>query len=48
MLSKVAPTTLSRRLDAESTNFQDIKDELRRDAAIHYLCNTQPSRYFHK
>lgn len=36
----VAPTTLRRRLDAEGASFQDVKDELRRDAAIHYLCNT--------
>lgn len=39
----VAPTTLRRRLDAEGASYQDIKDELRRDAAIHYLCNTQLS-----
>jgi AraC-like DNA-binding protein len=37
----VAPTTLRRRLDAEGASFQDIKNDLRRDAAIHYLCNTQ-------
>jgi AraC-like DNA-binding protein len=36
----VAPTTLRRRLDAEGASFQGIKDDLRRDAAIHYLCNT--------
>jgi len=35
----VAPTTLRRRLIAEGTSYQGIKDELRRDAAIHHLCN---------
>ena len=40
---KVAPTTLRRRLDAEGTSYQGIKDELRRDAAIHHLCNTSLS-----
>lgn len=39
----VAPTTLRRRLDAEGASFQGVKDDLRRDAAIHYLCNTQLS-----
>jgi AraC-like DNA-binding protein len=33
----VAPTTLRRRLEAEGTAFQAIKDDLRRDAAIHQL-----------
>ncbi len=33
----VAPTTLRRRLVAEGTSYQGIKDELRRDAAIHHL-----------
>jgi AraC-like DNA-binding protein len=36
----VAPTTLRRRLIAEGTSYQGIKDELRRDAAIHHLCNS--------
>lgn len=39
----VTSSTLRRRLDAEGTSFQAIKDDLRRDAAIHYLCNTQLS-----
>jgi AraC-like DNA-binding protein len=39
----VAPTTLRRRLDAEGTSYQIIKDELRRDAAIHHLCTTSLS-----
>ena len=33
----VAPTTMRRRLEAEGTTFQMIKDELRRDSAIHQL-----------
>lgn len=33
----IAPTTLRRRLEAEGTSFQAIKDELRRDSAIHRL-----------
>jgi AraC-like DNA-binding protein len=33
----VAPTTLRRRLEAEGTSFQAIKDDLRRDTAIHLL-----------
>jgi AraC-like DNA-binding protein len=36
----VAPTTLRRKLDAEGASFQGIKDELRRDAAIHHLCHS--------
>lgn len=36
----VAPTTLRRRLISEGTSYQGIKDELRRDAAIHHLCNS--------
>jgi len=36
----VAPTTLRRRLISEGTSFQGIKDELRRDAAIHHLCSS--------
>lgn len=39
----LTPTTLRRRLIAEGTSYQAIKDELRRDAAIHYLCNTRLS-----
>jgi AraC-like DNA-binding protein len=35
----VAPATLRRRLEAEGTSYQGIKDELRRDAAIHHLCH---------
>lgn len=37
---QVAPTTLRRRLDAEGTSYQSIKDQLRRDAAIHHLCHS--------
>jgi AraC-like DNA-binding protein len=36
----VAPTTLRRKLEAEGTSYQGIKDELRRDAAIHHLCHS--------
>jgi AraC-like DNA-binding protein len=39
----VAPTTLRRRLDSEGTSYQGIKDELRRDAAIHHLCGSRLS-----
>jgi AraC-like DNA-binding protein len=39
----VSPTTLRRRLEAELTSYQGIKDEVRRDAAIHYLCSTDLS-----
>ena len=39
----IAPTTLRRRLNAEGTSFQDIKDDLRRDAAIHHLCHSAMS-----
>ncbi len=39
----VSPTTLRRRLDAEGTSYQGIKDELRRDAAVHHLCGTRLS-----
>ncbi len=35
-----APTTLRRRLDAEGSSYQGIKDALRRDLAIHQLCTT--------
>lgn len=36
-------TTLRRRLDAEGGNFQSIKDALRSDLAIDYLCNSRIS-----
>lgn len=36
----VAPTTLRRKLEAEGSSFQAVKDELRRDLAIHHLCNS--------
>lgn len=39
----VSPTTLRRRLEDELTSYQGVKDEVRRDAAIHYLCNTSLS-----
>lgn len=39
----VAPTTLRRRLEAEGTSYQGVKDELRRDAAVHHLCGTRLS-----
>lgn len=39
----LTPTTLRRRLDAEGSSYQSIKDELRRDAAIHHLCATELS-----
>ncbi len=38
---QVAPTTLRRRLESEGTSYQGIKDQLRRDAAIHHLCHSQ-------
>lgn len=34
------PRTLHRRLKAEGTSFQEIKDEVRRDAALYYLHQT--------
>jgi AraC-like DNA-binding protein len=37
----VSPATLRRRLDAEFTNYQGIKDQVRRDAAIYLLCSTE-------
>ncbi|HEX9243507.1 MAG TPA: AraC family transcriptional regulator [Anaeromyxobacter sp.] len=40
---RVAPTTLRRRLEAEGTSYQGVKDELRRDAAVHQLCGTHLS-----
>jgi AraC-like DNA-binding protein len=39
----VSATTLRRKLDAEGTSYQGIKDELRRDAAVHHLCGTRLS-----
>ncbi len=39
----VAPTTLRRRLEAEGASYQGVKDELRRDAAVHQLCGTRLS-----
>lgn len=39
----MSPTTLRRRLEAEFMSYQGVKDEVRRDAAIHYLCNTSLS-----
>jgi len=36
----MSPTTLRRRLEAELATYQSIKDAVRRDAAIHYLCST--------
>lgn len=38
-----APVTLRRRLAAEGTSYQRIKDELRSDAAIDWLCNSSLS-----
>lgn len=35
----VAPATLRRRLEAEGTSYQALKDALRRDAAIDQLCH---------
>lgn len=39
----MTPTTLRRRLDDEGESFQRIKDQLRRDMAIDYLCHSQKS-----
>lgn len=39
----VAPTTLRRRLEAEGTSYQEIKDGVRRDTAIHHLSQTSQS-----
>jgi AraC-like DNA-binding protein len=39
----LAPSTLRRRLVAESTSFQGLKDELRHDLAIHHLCHSEMS-----
>ncbi len=40
---RVGPTTLRRRLEAEGTSYQGVKDELRHDAAVHHLCGTRLS-----
>lgn len=39
----ITPTTLRRRLQAEGTSYRQLKDDLRRDAAVHYLCSSQAS-----
>jgi AraC-like DNA-binding protein len=39
----VSPTTLRRRLETEFTSYQGLKDQIRRDAAIHYLCSSNLS-----
>jgi len=39
----MTPQTLRRRLKDEGTNFQEIKDNLRRDLAIHYLNTSSQS-----
>lgn len=36
-------STLHRRLDEEGQSYQSIKDELRRDFAIDYLCHSSKS-----
>ncbi|EJL87106.1 DNA-binding domain-containing protein, AraC-type [Polaromonas sp. CF318] len=40
MIFGTTPTTLRRRLEAEGTSFQAIKDHLRNDMAIDLLCHT--------
>jgi AraC-like DNA-binding protein len=40
---RVTPTTLRRRLEAEGTSYRKLKDDLRRDAAVNYLCTTRIS-----
>lgn len=39
----VSPQTLRRRLKEENTSYQDIKDQLRRDLAIHHLTRNELS-----
>ncbi|RKP47141.1 AraC family transcriptional regulator [Pararobbsia silviterrae] len=34
------PRTMQRRLAAESTDFETVRDELRKELALHYLCET--------
>jgi AraC-like DNA-binding protein len=36
----ITPTTLRRRLEAEGTSYQDIKDQLRNDLSIDLLCHS--------
>jgi AraC-like DNA-binding protein len=36
----VSPSTMRRRLEAEFTSYQGLKDQVRRDAAIYLLCAT--------
>ncbi|NML48406.1 helix-turn-helix domain-containing protein [Ramlibacter sp. G-1-2-2] len=40
---ETTPTTLRRRLEAEGTSYQGIKDQLRSDLAIDALCNSSVS-----
>lgn len=42
-LLHMTPSTLRRRLVDEGASYQDIKDKLRRDIAIDYLCHTSSS-----
>ncbi|RJG03387.1 AraC family transcriptional regulator [Noviherbaspirillum sedimenti] len=42
-LLNMTPSTLRRRLQEEGQSFQGIKDQLRRDMAIDYLCHTANS-----
>ena len=39
----MTPSTLRRRLDEEGQSFQSIKDQLRRDMAVDFLCHTERS-----
>lgn len=39
----MTPSTLRRRLEDEGQSFQMLKDQLRRDMAIEYLCHTSES-----
>jgi AraC-like DNA-binding protein len=39
----LTPATLRRRLEAEGTSYQDVKEQLRRDLAIDRLCNSTMS-----
>ena len=39
----MSPSTLRRRLLDEGESFQSIKDQLRRDLAIHFLCHSRKS-----